>query len=217
MTAGPLWIRVAIPKRIPSLESLASLPGRPGLRCQGNHKGGHQVTRQAKTMMTRKITVMALIAGILLGAAATEGFNVYRQSHDSQIFQQRVRCKAIADAYVKANSTDVEANPDATSGVSVTLDKVDYSPARNSCVAELETAYVAPRVAIVSDSVQDLLSGETLFSAHCRGECQAGPLKFTEADDAFDYVINNASAPVALQKTEDLIEAKESPKSAPHP
>ena len=83
-------------------------------------------------MTTRKITTMALIAGIVLGAAATEGFNVYRQSHDSQIFQERLRCKAVADAYVKEeNSTD----PD---HVSSTLDKVDYSPARNSCVAEVE-------------------------------------------------------------------------------
>jgi hypothetical protein len=68
---------------------------------------GHQVTLQAKKMMTRKITIMALIAGIVLGAAATEGFNVYRRSHDNRIFQGRLRCKAAADAYVKENSTDL--------------------------------------------------------------------------------------------------------------
>jgi hypothetical protein len=55
-------------------------------------------------MTTRKITTMALIAGIVLGAAAIEGFNVYRQSHDSRIFQQRLNCKAVADAYAKKNS-----------------------------------------------------------------------------------------------------------------
>src|ERR1035441_2561498 len=92
-------------------------------------------TEQAKAMTTRKITIMALIAGIVLGAAATEGFNVYRQSHDSQIFQERLRCKAVADAYVKEeNSTDPE-------HVSWILDKVDYSPARNSCVADVEAHY----------------------------------------------------------------------------
>src|ERR1039457_6142787 len=62
-----------------------------------------------KTMMTRKITMMALIGGVVLGAAATEGFNVYRQSHDSQSFQQRVHCKAVADSYVKDN-TDLRDN-----------------------------------------------------------------------------------------------------------
>jgi len=40
-------------------------------------------------MMTRKITIMALVAGIVLGAGATEGFNVYRQYHDSRILQER--------------------------------------------------------------------------------------------------------------------------------
>src|ERR1035438_7070438 len=94
-------------------------------------------------MMTRKITIMALIAGIVLGAAATEGFNVYRQSqgsyrqsHDNQIFQERLRCKAAADAYVKENTA---LNDNSVTGRSVTLEKVDYSPARNSCVAEVET------------------------------------------------------------------------------
>jgi hypothetical protein len=86
-------------------------------------------------MMARKITIVALTAGIVLGAAATEGFNVYRQSHDSQIFQERVRCKAVADAYVKEKGPDFKEDPAAQSGVTVTLDKVDYSPARNSCVA----------------------------------------------------------------------------------
>ena len=116
--------------------------------------------------MTRKITMMVLIGGIVLGAATTEGFNVYRQSqdsyrrsHDDQSFQQRVHCKAVADAYVK-KGTDLRDNSE--TGTSVTLDKVDYSPARNSCVAELETAYYSLQTALEFLSVRDLLSGETL-------------------------------------------------------
>jgi len=82
-------------------------------------------------MMARKIAIVALIGGIFLGAAATESFDAYRQSRDSQAFQERLRCKAAADAYVKQeNSSD----PDRVFWM---LDKVDYSPARNSCVAEL--------------------------------------------------------------------------------
>ncbi len=87
-------------------------------------------------MMSRKITIMALMGGVVLGAAATAGFNVYRQTHDSQIFQERVRCKAAADAYVKVN-TDL--NDNSETGRNVSLYKVDYSPARNSCIAEVET------------------------------------------------------------------------------
>ncbi len=115
--------------------------------------------------MTRKITIMALIGGIVLGVAATEGLNVYRQSHDGRIFQERLRCKAVADAYVKENSTDFKEDPNPLDGVTVTLDKVDYSPARNSCVAELERTDDLGRTMRESSSVQDLLSGESLFFA----------------------------------------------------
>jgi len=146
-------------------------------------------------MITRKITIMALIAGIVLGAAATEGYNVYRQSQDSyrqsqnsRIFQERAHCKAVADAYVKEN-TDLND--------SVTLDKVDYSPARNSCVAELETInYLLEFL-----SVRDLLSGETLFSVSCAKDCVEEFRRLQFVDPAFDYVMKNASKPLELEKT----------------
>jgi len=159
---------------------------------------GHQVTRQAKTMMTRKITIIALIAGIVLGAAATEGFNVYRRSQDSQIFQQRVHCKAVADAYVKENSTDFKKDPNPSVGVTVTLDKADYSPARNSCVAEFERIDDFGRTGRESISVQDLLSGESLFSENCTDGCKA---QSVWTDRAFDYVMKNASEPIELIKS----------------
>ena len=47
-------------------------------------------------MITRKFTIMALIFGIVLGAASTEGIHFYRQSYDSRIFQQRARCRAVS-------------------------------------------------------------------------------------------------------------------------
>ncbi len=172
-------------------------------------------------MATRKITIMALIAGIVLGAAATEGFNVYRQSHDSQIsqersriFQERARCKTVADAYVKENSTDFKENPTAQSGVTVTLDEVDYSPARNSCVAELETVYFAPRVTTEFESVRDLLSGETLFSVNSRDE-DLDALQPIFLPRVWDYVMNNASKPLELEKEWADMESKSPPKSAP--
>lgn len=149
--------------------------------------------------MARKITIMALIAGIVLGAAATEGFNAYRQSRDSQIFQERARCKAIADAYVKENSTNFKEDPTPLDGVTVTLDKVDYSPARNSCVAELERTDDFGRTMRESSSVQDLLSGESLFSESCTGDCAA--LTSVWTDRAFDYVMKNASEPLELIKS----------------
>jgi hypothetical protein len=168
--------------------------------------------------MTRNITIMALTAGIVLGATATEGFNVYRQSHDSRIFQERVRCKAVADAYVKENSTDFKEGP-FESGVTVTLDKVDYSPARNSCVAELNTTYYSQRVALANwekVSVQDLLSGESLFSANSKDE------DFHASQDIFlprvwEYVITNASEPLELESERSRLQSMLAPKSASPP
>ncbi len=173
---------------------------------------GHLVTSQAKKMITRKITIITLIAGIVLGAAATEGFNVYRQSHDSRIFQERAHCKAIADSYVKEN-TDL--NDNNVMGRSVTLEKVDYSPARNSCVAELETVYFAPRVATEFESVEDLISGETLFSARCTEDCAA--LKFVFVNRAFDYVMKNADEPRDLEKEYVDVQSVLKSKTQSHP
>ena len=162
-------------------------------------------------MMTRKITIMAVIAGIVLGVTATEGFNVYRQSHNNRIFQERLRCKAVADAYVKENSTDSKEDPFAKSWVTVTLDKVDYSPARNSCVAELDTTYWYAPTLLERLSVQDLLSGESLFFANSTDE------DFHASQDIFlprvwDYVMNNASEPLELERERARLEL--APKSA---
>ena len=137
------------------------------------------------------------MVGIALGGAATEGFNVYRGSHDSRIFQERARCAALAAAYVKENSTDSKQDPFAKSWVTVTLDRADYSPARNSCVAELETTYWSSRIITETESVRDLLSGESLFSSKCTEDCIA--VRPLYADPAFDYVMKNASEPVELE------------------
>ena len=81
----------------------------------------------------------------------------------------------------------------------MTLDKADYSPARNSCVAELDTAVWSPRGVMGDEifNVQDLLSRETLFQARCTN-CLIERDRF--ADPAFDYVMKNASEPHELQE-----------------
>jgi hypothetical protein len=182
----------------------------------------HRCIVCSKAMTTRKITIIALTGGIVIGAAATEGFNVYRQSHDSQIFQERLRCKAMADEYVKKKSdkdcTDDSARSD---GITMCLDlipgQVDYSPARNSCVAGVETTTVIRGSRpILTETVEDLLSGETLFSAKCTKDCEV--LEWTFVKDAFDYVRNNASEPIEVQKAVDTyLESSKSPPKLPAP
>jgi hypothetical protein len=165
---------------------------------------------------------MALIAGIVLGAAATEVFNVYRQSQDSyrqsrdgQIFQQRARCKAVADTYVKENSSDLKENPTDPNGVVLTLNRVDYSPARNSCLAEVETTRFFRGGGTENESVEDLLSGETLFSVETvntvKGTDDLGAFRLRFLPSVWDYVMNNDSEPVELEKEWALMESKSPP------
>lgn len=167
-------------------------------------------------MMTSKITIMALIAGIVLGAAVIVGFNAYRQSQNSKIFQEfqeQARCKTAADAYVKEKTTITEDSTD--TGVSVMLEKVAYSPARNSCVAEMEETSFFPHNAIGSYSVEDLLSGETLVSEFCNKGCDEMLLKMELIDPVFNYVIHNADEPIEIEKEWVALQSKSSPKSAP--
>ena len=172
--------------------------------------------------MTRKITIMALIGCVVLGAAATEGFNVYRQSQDSyrqsrdsQIFQERARCKAVADTYVKENSSDLKENPTDPNGVVLTLNRVDYSPARNSCLAEVETTRFFRGGGTENESVEDLLSGETLFSVETvntvKGTDDLGAFRLRFLPSVWDYVMNNDSEPVELEKEWALMESKSTP------
>jgi len=179
-------------------------------------KAGTARSSQMNQIMNRKTTIMALMGIFVFGAAATAGFKIYgrvqdsyRQVQASQIFQQRVHCKAVADAYVK-EKTDLK--NDGVTGTSAALDKVDYSPARNSCVAELETTFYFKGGASSFDSVQDLLSGETLFSVNITDD-YGEALQPRFFPRVWDYVMNNASEPVELEKEWALTESKNPPKA----
>ena len=118
-------------------------------------------------------------------------------------------------------NTDLRDNSE--TGPIVTLEKVDYSPGRNSCVAEVETGISFRGGAQVFESVQDLLSGETLFSV---SESQIGSgstakrtgenldaFRFLFLPRVWDYVMNNADKPVALEKAYAQMESELAPKA----
>jgi hypothetical protein len=92
------------------------------------------------------------------------------------------------------------------------LGKVDYSPARNSCVADVEETVWA-HTPLVTEKVVDLLSGETLFSGRCAQDCLL--LRPMFVDRAFDYVMNNASEPSELEKSWLSMESQIPTRSAP--
>jgi hypothetical protein len=102
----------------------------------------------------------------------------------------------IAIGYRVKENTDL--NDNSVTGRSVTLDKVDYSPARNSCVAEVEATTYFKGGALVFESVRDLLSGENIVSNECTEGCEF--LKLNLVNTEFDYIMNNASIPVDVLK-----------------
>ena len=87
-----------------------------------------------------------------------------RDTHE--LFQHRLRCKSVADDYIKADSDD-----------SSTLfpDRVDYSSSRHSCIATFIRYTTGKRkvqhcncfIETHDYETVDLLSGETLFSDFC--------------------------------------------------
>ena len=83
-----------------------------------------------------------------------------------QLFQHRLRCKTVADDYIRANSDD--------SGT-LFLERVDFSPNRHSCIATFIRLGTGKRkvqscncfVEIHGYETVYLLSGETLYSDEC--------------------------------------------------
>jgi len=132
--------------------------------------------------MPRRFTQFALVfvVGLLFGGGGTEA---YHKSHDAQaIFQQRVRCRNLAEEYVKKR---VE------SGVGATLQRDDYSPQRNSCIAE-ETDEMPGTQSMWSFAVVDVLTGQQLYFDTCHeiiGDCSN---RVTAArDKAFEEALTN--------------------------
>jgi hypothetical protein len=109
-------------------------------------------------MMNRKTTIV-LVIGILLGSIAVEAIHIIRDKHRHEVFEERLRCKGLADAYLKAETEEDSYT---------TLDRVDFSPSRNTCIVatrQLIYRHWSERFAVV-----DVISGESLFHGWCTGD-----------------------------------------------
>lgn len=105
--------------------------------------------------------ILAGFIGIVLGAATGVSSSVIYYRRRAALFANRVRCRTIAEEYLK-NSVS-----------SPLLEQVDFSPDRNSCVASTFAVYLGE----YRYDVVDVVSNENLFSESCddaRGECGGG-------------------------------------------
>lgn len=106
--------------------------------------------------MNRTIrAALLIIIGMLIGAGGSEGFHILLGSRRQNAFQQKLRCKELAESYVRSNSNDMS---------TVYLERSGFSTHRNSCVAAISKVFI-------SDSwdyeVVDVISGDTLYSGNC--------------------------------------------------
>ncbi|MCU1271128.1 MAG: hypothetical protein JWN74_2422 [Acidobacteriaceae bacterium] len=98
-----------------------------------------------------------LVFGIFIGAASVEGFHIARDNQKREFFEQRLRCKKLAQDYVKASSDDY---------TSMSLDRADFSKSRNSCLAATLESSGKDRQ-FVEYKVTDVITGEVLSSDFC--------------------------------------------------
>jgi hypothetical protein len=102
-------------------------------------------------------TTVVLVIGILLGGICLEAVHIVRDKHRNDVFEKRLRCKSLADAYINTNTNDDYVTQ---------LRRVDFSPSHNSCIA------MTRRLALKGSDderfeVVDVISGDVLV----RGEC----------------------------------------------
>jgi hypothetical protein len=131
--------------------------------------------------------VIAVLIGLLMGVGAAETYHAVRGSQDNVTFQRQVKCKALADDYVKENTVG---------SIVPMLIQVAYSPARNSCVASVETWIYINDSDVTRYEVLDLLSGEHLYiDAASNSNAQDGLRCMGNEEAAFRHSLKSASAP----------------------
>jgi hypothetical protein len=121
---------------------------------------------------------LAGLVGLILGVAIGLGAAAIYNRKSAALFANRVHCRTIAEGYITKSVS------------SPMLDKVDFSPARNSCVAAMQSHYLG----FWNYEVADVVSNETLFTESCNydaGKCGGGvDMKFLkEREEAFNKAL----------------------------
>jgi len=113
--------------------------------------------------------LLLLLVGIVLGAAITTAYMERKQAQSKEVFEHKNRCLQVAQRYEKEHDEGTY-----QLGISVDMLQVEYSPERNSCVAELIEEASNPAFKTKTYWVVDLLSAEKSFIGMCdegKGEC----------------------------------------------
>ncbi len=113
--------------------------------------------RPTATQQKRRKSAYIKIARALSGEGGRSGVGL--MMHAVRL-NKRLQCKHLADDYLQRNSDE---------NTSVLLDRVEFSPARHSCIAAVTRGKSGNRITLYEYEAVDLLTAETLFSGECNG------------------------------------------------
>jgi hypothetical protein len=142
--------------------------------------------------MTRKVVIPAsLIAGLLLGGGTVEYWHRQFDQRSKQTFEQKLRCKSLADQFIRDHSGD--------DSHGIALGQVDYSSSSNSCFAAVTTFTRYGNALWKGWGVVDLVSGKAESMGTCSPayDCADGrDLRYSQnMDIAFKNAIDGTSLP----------------------
>jgi hypothetical protein len=108
----------------------------------------------------KRLWPFALVAlvSLCLGVVLDEVAHSARNRNNAETFEQRLRCRSLADAYEKK-----ESNTDAT----VIIEKVDFSRMKRSCIATVTRASGIAQSPVWFFQTLDLVTGDELYSEWC--------------------------------------------------
>jgi hypothetical protein len=131
------------------------------------------------------IPALSLALGLLIGGGTVEYGHRRSDFKSKQKFEQRIRCKSLADGYVRKESNKTEG---------VLLSEVGYSAIHNSCFAAV-TTYRDP---FQGWELVDLLSGKTTQIGTCNVQRNCGngnDMKYSaDLDIAFKRAIEGTES-----------------------
>jgi hypothetical protein len=104
-----------------------------------------------------------VVAGLVLAVAGFMVGRAHPAQSPAELFERRLACDKMADAYFSVKPNDGDAKPTAMTRI----DRVDFSPARNSCIASVVGLSSSNGVTLLHYSVVDFITRETLFTGSC--------------------------------------------------
>lgn len=113
-------------------------------------------------LKTIALPLLFLLLGMILGGGSVEYGHRHFDARSKAAFEQRARCKSLADRYARASTNDTQA---------AILERVDFSPSRNSCFAEIHLGYADD---VRGWELVDLLSGKETLIGLCNESRDCG-------------------------------------------